>query len=151
MTKFTPILRIPYPEASDPPRGWEQMQAIAEKIDAVSPVWIPLPLESGIIGFADLTPHYAVLWGRVWLRGAFARTGNNPFPSGGTTLSTLPAAIKPVNFFNYAAAVDQGSGTSAQQITANPDGKLYGQMIGSNTHWISVDGLSYPTGVAPTP
>ncbi|MBS2533869.1 hypothetical protein KGQ20_13935 [Catenulispora sp. NF23] len=33
MTKYTPNLRIPVPEASDPPKGDEQMTAIGNRVD----------------------------------------------------------------------------------------------------------------------
>jgi hypothetical protein len=35
MTKYTPNLRLPYPEAADPPRGADQMEALATAVDAV--------------------------------------------------------------------------------------------------------------------
>lgn len=33
MTKYTATLRLPYPEGSEQPRGWEQIQALAEATD----------------------------------------------------------------------------------------------------------------------
>lgn len=39
MTQYTPNLTLPYPEASDAPRGNEQIQALAEALDAGPTLW----------------------------------------------------------------------------------------------------------------
>jgi hypothetical protein len=39
MTKYTPNLTLPYPEAGDAPRGNEQIQALAEALDKGPTLW----------------------------------------------------------------------------------------------------------------
>lgn len=70
MTQYTPNMQIPYPEAGDAPRGNEQMQAIAEAVDATAlPTWKAGVLQTPADSIED-NSLWTFVAGRVFVVGA---------------------------------------------------------------------------------
>jgi hypothetical protein len=101
MTLYTPNLALPYPEASDAPRGWEQIEALAEALDgATAPTWYDIPLADGMASATGYTARMCWDNGRVYLSGALnAPNGGWDSSSPGNTIGTLPAGYRPSRTF----------------------------------------------------
>jgi hypothetical protein len=144
MTQFTPNMSIPYPEASDPPRGWEQMQALATQVDSGSLTWTPIPYASGFTTYNQAI-RVAKFGGLVFMRGTVKRTDSG-IMNGNINFGTVPAAFWPAQLcFAWAAADWDNGNRNGIRLDINPDGGLTA-LVGTNSAWLSLDGVHYALG-----
>lgn len=148
MTDYTPILNLPYPEASDAPRGWEQIQALAEALDGQTTITpVAMPVGTGIQG-----GFYYVAWGRVWLYGQITRDDATAMGNG-ATLATLPAELRPDVWSSFAVSVISASYApmTGRLDVSNTTGRITVNMgTGNTAKGIELDAVSWPlTGSIP--
>lgn len=119
MTQYTPNLQIPYPEAGDAPRGNEQMQAIAETLDAASGIW----------GFAKLTTEMTTnTTGGFQPLPMVWQAGNRMSDSGDTN---KPLQVEVAGFYEVTVAARYGGVTTVSPFSLSAGG---GDIYGSTTY-----------------
>ncbi|MFI6688916.1 hypothetical protein [Streptomyces sp. NPDC050485] len=142
MTKYTPDLRLPYPEPADPPRGWEQMQAICDTLDSLKLTWVPLQILDGFIAHDGDIPGYALSGGMVFLTGKIARANGQPIEQS-ATVAVVPYYGRPDRFAVMSSGVQWGSaGPPTCRIDVQPDGQLIVSTLKAT--WVSLTGCCYP-------
>uniref|UniRef100_A0AAU2V899 Uncharacterized protein n=1 Tax=Streptomyces sp. NBC_00003 TaxID=2903608 RepID=A0AAU2V899_9ACTN len=142
MTKYTPDLRLPYPEPADPPRGWEQMQAICDTLDSLKLTWVPIQLRDGFITYDGDTPGYALSMGMVFLTGKIARANGQPIQDS-VSVGIVPYYGRPDRQAVGSSGIQWGNaGTPTCRIDVMPDGDLQASTL--KTNWVSIGGCHYP-------
>jgi hypothetical protein len=105
-TQYTPYLQLPYPQAGDPPRGWEQIQDLAEAVDGQArTTWEALLAGTG--GAIDRNAFYRLVFRRVNCAGAMRRIDGGEFPGKGvdTDLGFLAVAARPAKSITFTVAL----------------------------------------------
>lgn len=143
-TQYTPNMALPYPENADVPAGDEQMQALAEAVDAyAAPVRRDdLVFSEGYQADPTRGAGYFLAWGRVWLDGEIKTTSGSVVAN--AYLATLPEEIWPASLRSWSVGMGAGvvgylnlSTAGVLQIVFNVD------VWPTPGNYVSLDGCSY--------
>ncbi|CAM5600174.1 hypothetical protein GCM10010329_50080 [Streptomyces spiroverticillatus] len=155
MTGHTPLLAYPYPEPSDPPRGWEQIQALAEALDQqAKPVTRELPLKAE---YAKKTAFYYRQNGRVHLFGQIRRADGGKMNAGSEEFLTSWAPdARPPSYFSATVTVVGVSGLAIFSPVLRVDVNTgYLKAVGGDPKYqftaVNLTGLSWPIAIEHNP
>jgi hypothetical protein len=143
MTQYTPVLHLPYPEESDPPRGWEQDQARAEAIEsAFVPGFRPLSefVSSTTAGITLASAFASVEGSRLIFAGSVRSSSGSKIKTA-TVMFTLKPDYRPaISLFMAVAVAAQNKYSSAGRLGIGPDGKatyVGGEGVEVDSVWLS--------------